>query len=223
MAELPVGRRLAYWRNQRGMSQQAFADALGKSKVERGTRRLDKLSNLREIARTLRVDVDVLVGTDTGTEPAAAGPTTTPVGPVGGRELDVLRAALFAYDATLAPPDGAEPDPTGLRRGIGHAWLALQHADYRTLLGTLPGLLRDGHRCRAAHPDDPQACHQLAQGYQLASTVLRKLGDPGLAWLAADRAMTVCRDTDDDALTLSATVHLTRVLHTLGRHRHTVE
>ncbi|KXK60916.1 hypothetical protein AWW66_16310 [Micromonospora rosaria] len=53
--------------------------------------------------------------------------------------------------------------------------------------------------------------------------MLRKLGDPGLAWLAADRAMTVCRDADDDALTLAATGHLTRVLHTLGRHRHTVE
>ncbi|WP_343871410.1 helix-turn-helix transcriptional regulator, partial [Dactylosporangium roseum] len=49
MDELPIGRRVAYWRNRRKMSQQVFADRLGKSKswvdkVERGVRRLDKFS-----------------------------------------------------------------------------------------------------------------------------------------------------------------------------------
>ena len=42
--ELPIGRRVAYWRGRRKMSQQVFADRLGKSrswvdKVERGVRR----------------------------------------------------------------------------------------------------------------------------------------------------------------------------------------
>src|SRR5205807_9742759 len=41
--ELPIGRRVAYWRGRRRMSQQVFADRLGKSKswvdkVERGVR-----------------------------------------------------------------------------------------------------------------------------------------------------------------------------------------
>ena len=49
MDELPIGRRVAYWRGRRKMSQQVFADRLGKSKswvdkVERGVRRLDKFS-----------------------------------------------------------------------------------------------------------------------------------------------------------------------------------
>ncbi|MQA28059.1 MAG: helix-turn-helix domain-containing protein, partial [Micromonosporaceae bacterium] len=45
METLPIGRRVAYWRQRRKMSQQVFADRIGKSKswvdkVERGARRL---------------------------------------------------------------------------------------------------------------------------------------------------------------------------------------
>ena len=62
MDELPIGRRVAYWRGRRKMSQQVFADRLGKSKswvdkVERGVRRLDKFSVVYEIADVLQVDV----------------------------------------------------------------------------------------------------------------------------------------------------------------------
>ena len=65
MDELPIGRRVAYWRNRRKMSQQVFADRLGKSKswvdkVERGVRRLDKFSVTSEIADVLQVDVQLL-------------------------------------------------------------------------------------------------------------------------------------------------------------------
>ncbi|MFB9546127.1 helix-turn-helix domain-containing protein, partial [Micromonospora sagamiensis] len=52
---LPVGRRVAYWRVRRKMSQQVFADRLGRSKswvdkIERGVRSLDRVSTLRDIA-----------------------------------------------------------------------------------------------------------------------------------------------------------------------------
>src|SRR4051794_32077030 len=65
--ELPIGRRVAYWRSRRKMSQQVFADRLGKSKswvdkVERGVRRLDKFSVVYEIADVLQVDVQLLLG-----------------------------------------------------------------------------------------------------------------------------------------------------------------
>src|SRR5690606_9762034 len=58
--DLPIGRRVAYWRQRRKMSQQVFADRLGKSKswvdkIERGARRLDKFSVLYEIAEVLQV------------------------------------------------------------------------------------------------------------------------------------------------------------------------
>ena len=69
MEELPIGRRVAYWRNRRRISQQVFADRLGKSKswvdkVERGVRRLDKFSVIYEIADVLQLDVQLLTGRD---------------------------------------------------------------------------------------------------------------------------------------------------------------
>src|SRR5262245_63611944 len=61
----PMGRRVAYWRNRRRMSQQLFADRLGKSKswvdkVERGGRRLDRCYVIYERAHGLERDAQVL-------------------------------------------------------------------------------------------------------------------------------------------------------------------
>src|SRR3712207_4796517 len=72
--ELPIGRRVAYWRTRRKMSQQVFAGRLGKSKswvdkVERGVRRLDKFSVVYEIADVLQVDVQLLLGKDVERRP----------------------------------------------------------------------------------------------------------------------------------------------------------
>ncbi|NBE84186.1 helix-turn-helix domain-containing protein [Micromonospora sp. NEAU-HG-1] len=60
-------------------SKQQFADRLGKSeswvdKVERGVRRLERVSNLREIADALRIDLEILLAERPGQpDPAAAG------------------------------------------------------------------------------------------------------------------------------------------------------
>src|SRR5262249_3841662 len=74
MDELPIGRRVAHWRGRRNMSQQVFADRLGKSKswvdkVERGVRRLDKFSVVYEIADVLQVDVQLLLGKESERRP----------------------------------------------------------------------------------------------------------------------------------------------------------
>ncbi|MGW5559429.1 helix-turn-helix domain-containing protein [Micromonospora sp. NPDC003944] len=50
---------MAYLRARRKLSQQSFADRLGKSKswvdkVERGVRSLERLSTIREVAAVLR-------------------------------------------------------------------------------------------------------------------------------------------------------------------------
>ena len=56
------------------MSQQVFADRLGKSKswvdkVERGVRRLDKFSLIHDIAQVLQVDPQLLLGQELHSEP----------------------------------------------------------------------------------------------------------------------------------------------------------
>src|SRR5258705_6038946 len=91
----PMGRRVAYWRNRRKLSQQLFADRLGKSKswvdkVERGVRRLDRFSTISEIADVLQVDVQGLMGHDAGRRPET-------VNCVDQVEVGQIPAALQRY------------------------------------------------------------------------------------------------------------------------------
>src|SRR5690606_41786648 len=107
--ELPIGRRVAYWRSRRRMSQQVFADRLGKSKswvdkVERGVRRLDKFSLIHDIAEVLQVDPHLLLERDP--EPPRNGQAAAGRG-VDQVEIAQMRAALERYDqlgTLFAPP-----------------------------------------------------------------------------------------------------------------------
>jgi len=186
--ELPIGRRVAYWRGRRRMSQQVFADRLGKSKswvdkVERGVRRLDKFSVVYEIADVLQVDVQLLLGKDAERRPGN-------VNCIDQVEVEEIRAALERYDQ-ISPIFQVAPEPPPLdelRKAIGHAWLTFQHAKYGVLARALPRLLRDAQAAdngyqRSSHGQD--AAHLLGQVYQISSSTLRKLGEHELAWLAA--------------------------------------
>lgn len=198
-----MGRRVAQWRVRRNMTQQQFADRLGKSKswvdkVERGVRRLERVSNLREVAETLRIDVEVLL--------AARPVRPTPV--VAG--VDGVRLALARYDLPGAdrPPLAEE-----LRARLEHAEQSYRHARYPALLALLPGLLDAAREAHAACPGATDAL--LVSVYALIALALVKVDQGELAWLAADRAMTAA--TDDPRLAAVATVALTQALRSRGR------
>ena len=140
--ELPLGRRIAQWRVRRNMTQQQFADQIGKSKswvdkVERGVRRLERVSNLRAVAATLRIDLGALLAERPGRPDASAA------------GLEGVRAALARYhvEAPARPPDVAEQ-----RGRLDHAEQAYRHARYPELLDLLPGLLDAARAARATHP-----------------------------------------------------------------------
>jgi transcriptional regulator with XRE-family HTH domain len=224
--DLPIGRRVAYWRGRRKMSQQVFADRLGKSKswvdkVERGVRRLDKFSVVYEIADVLQLDVQLLLGR----EPERRADS---VGCIDQVEVEEIRTALEHYDQISAffcsPP---EPPPLlELRKSVGHAWQTYQHAKYGNLARALPKLLRDAQAADAAHAGSEagsDAAHQLAQVYQLSSSVLRKLGELELSWLAADRSIAVAQRTGDALLAGVATYRVALALMALGRGRPALE
>ncbi len=162
MDELPIGRRVAYWRGRRKMSQQVFADRLGKSKswvdkVERGVRRLDKFSVIYEIADVLQVDVQLLLGKDPERRPDT-------VNCIDQVEVEEIRSALERYNqisaffaaTPQAPPLGE------MRKAVSHAWLTFQHAKYGVLARALPKLLRDGQALDTSTPDtdrpEPPTC-----------------------------------------------------------------
>ena len=223
--EQPVGRRVAYWRSRRKMSQQLFADRLGKSKswvdkVERGVRRLDRFSVIYEIADVLQLDVQVLMGRD---------PARRPDSGTCIDQLDVeeIRGALERYDKIstfFVPPGDALPLPE-LTKAVGHAWLTFQHAKYGVLARMLPKLLRDVQAANVAYTGERgrEAARLLGQVYQITSLSLRKLGENDLAWLAADRAIMVCQRAEDDLLAGLAVARVANALAALGRFRPALE
>ncbi|GAB3980286.1 helix-turn-helix domain-containing protein [Plantactinospora veratri] len=223
--DLPVGRRVAYWRGQRRMSQQVLADRLGKSKswvdkVERGVRNLDKLSVLREIADVLRISAAQLIdAADAGRDRSCPAP-----------EVAALRAALTRHEVRLGQRPIRVPSVPELEQAVAHAWLSLGRADYPPLLRSLPALICAAQwRCadartgdRADGPDRrPDVL--LGQVYQIAAEVLRRLDVPDLAWLAADRAMALGADSGDPWWAARAAIPLADVVRESGRPRHAYE
>ncbi|WP_189045300.1 helix-turn-helix domain-containing protein [Micromonospora sonchi] len=201
--ELPVGRRVAQWRVRRNMTQQQFADRLGKSKswvdkVERGVRRLERVSNLREIADALRIDVQVLLAE----RPAHPAPADAGV--------ERIRAALARYHVEGAP---RPPDLAQLRASLEHAKQSYRHARYPVLLALLPGLL---DAVRVARPNRATDA-LLVPVYGLIALTLVKVDQGELAWLAADRGMAVALATEDPQVSAVATVPLCQALRCCGR------
>jgi transcriptional regulator with XRE-family HTH domain len=210
------------------MSQQVFADRLGKSKswvdkVERGVRRLDKFSTIAEIADVLEVDVSVL--TNGGREKARR-----PEGN-GLNQVDVaeIRAALECYDKISsfngAGSRGRQLSPPELRKSVDHAWMTFQHANYGTLAKTLPALIRHAQAADGDGDGDAArtSAYLLAEVYQIASSTLRKLGEHDLAWLAADRATLIFQRAGDELLAALATDQVAAALSALGRVRPALE
>jgi transcriptional regulator with XRE-family HTH domain len=209
---LPVGRRVAYWRGRRKLSQQVFADRLGKSKswvdkVERGVRSLDRVSTLQEIAAVLRIDTAVLLGRD--------------VQPVEVTErsegVQRIRAALSRYEIPLGRPAGRRPvlPVDRMLREVRHAWTSFQHAHYRQTIDLAPELLADVQRTHAQAPGAGRV--PLVEAYRITAALLVKLGAAELAWLAADRAMLAA--TGERELVAAAAVQLGQVLRAAGRSR----
>ena len=226
MDELPIGRRVAYWRGRRKMSQQVFADRLGKSKswvdkVERGVRRLDKFSVVYEIADVLQVDVQLLLGKEVERRPEAQNC-------IDQVEVEEIRAALERYDQMSAFFQAVPHSPplAEMRKAVSHAWLTYQHAKYGVLARTLPKLLRDAQAADSAHATTDgarEAAHLLGQVYQIASSALRKVGEHELSWLAADRSIAVSQRAGDQLLAGTATTRVACALLALGRARPALE
>ncbi len=226
MDELPIGRRVAYWRGRRHLSQQVFADRLGKSKswvdkVERGVRRLDKFSVVYEIADVLQLDAQLLLGKEPERRPGA-------VNCIDQVEVAEIRSALERYDAIGSLVTQAT-DPVGvddLRKAVDHAWLTFQHAKYGVLARTLPRLLREAQAADSAYNGTDRgvrAAHMLGELYQISSSALRKLGEHELAWLAADRSISVSQRADNPLLAGTGSFRVGNALLALGRPRPSLE
>ena len=228
MDDLPIGRRVAYWRGRRRMSQQVFADRLGKSKswvdkVERGVRRLDKFSVINDIAQVLQIDPQLLLGRESDNNGVdAAGPSKPP-------EIAQIRAALECYDQVNAFLHASTevPDLDEVKKSVSHAWLTYQHAKGGALIRILPRLLREAQVAADAVHTNRQSAREgaylLAQVYQITSSALRNLGEYELAWLAADRSLAMAQRIGHELLAGVATFRIGMALLAMNRARSAME
>jgi transcriptional regulator with XRE-family HTH domain len=210
-----IGGRVAYWRERRGMTQQLFADRIGKSKswvekVEAGTRHVDRLSVIEVICGVLRVDLPVLIGRELPRDTDQCLDTT---------EVEAIRAAMERYDGLTADPAAAAEEPSAvgqLRQRVDYLWLAFEAANYEVVGRALPDVLRDSQRSHAAFRLAASA-QVLAETYQITASTARKLGEFDLAWIAGDRGIAVAEESGDQLLTATAAYRVANALLAMGR------
>nr|WP_236646834.1 XRE family transcriptional regulator [Micromonospora acroterricola] len=87
--------------------------------------------------------------------------------------------------------------------------MSYQHAHYGQLVRVLPGLLDAVQGARSAE--------LLVQAYRITSSLLVKLGEADLGWLAADRAMSAAGD--DPVLAATAAISVAQALRASNRDR----
>ncbi|MFI5936045.1 helix-turn-helix domain-containing protein [Actinoplanes sp. NPDC051494] len=187
-----VGERIRARRLHRGWSIRFAASRAGIShatwsRIERGLQASDNRFMLADIAGALECAPADLAGIAV---PAPDRATAAAQGAVLG-----LRRALIDIDLTEPPAEGREAVPVvELARSVSLADALLQACDYAGAARLLPDLLRDLHT-ETAGPGHREALRLLCDATHIACTVLRNLGHPADAWLAAER----CRDAADAA------------------------
>ena len=187
-ADPTIGERIRARRLLRGWSVRYAASRAGIShatwsRIERGRQAADNRFMLADIATALECAPADLAGAQVpGADRAAAAALAG---------VQAVRTALIDID--LTEPGTAAPAPIAeLARVLDLVDTLRQACDYAGTMRLLPGLLRDLH-AETAGPQRRVALRLLCQAAFIASSVLRNIGQPGEAWLGAER----CRDAAD--------------------------
>ena len=182
-----LGRRIAAERRRRGLSQPELARMIDRSvawvsQVERGVRKVDRMSVLETVAAALDIPLAELAAE----APVVAAVTEEPPG-AGG-----LRLVLSGAHALRAMLDGRHaPAVRTLRTRTRKAWELTHAGRYTELTELLGSLVPDLETAARSVPDGKKAevFELLAATYQACSAGLAEIGEPDAAWIAADRAM----------------------------------
>jgi transcriptional regulator with XRE-family HTH domain len=223
LRELSIGERIKHYRRRRGLSQTALAQLVGRSEswlsqVERGIRSVDRFSTILELSKVLKVEVVELTGRRF---------SLAPNGGLHYAAVDQIRKALVQYDAipALLLPPGAErraekpPDLARLRRGVEEANRLYQASRYVAVGELLPGLIVQAQRAvRELGSAGRRKAHGvLAEVYHITAKTLSRVGEAGLAWLVADRAVTSAEQSESPLLMAASAYHLGQAFLREGR------
>jgi transcriptional regulator with XRE-family HTH domain len=185
---MTVGERVAYYRRRRGLSQVTLAGLVGRTeswveKIENGRAALDRVSVISQLAKALDVSLHDLLPDDV----AEVDDQTQ------GQSVPALRELILSYRAVNARFAAKERNiaPVGattLHQLVDDTWTAYQDSRFGYVIMRLNQALPVAY-VTAQHPGRPaqDATRCLAYLYQVAASVLVKLGDLDLARLCADR------------------------------------
>lgn len=196
-----LGRRIAQERKRRGLSQPELARLVDRSvawvsQVERGVRKLDRMSVLEKVAEVLEVPLSELAAE----APVVAAASEEMPGTAG------LRLALSGAHSLRAMLHSAPVPPTSeISPRVERAWELTHESRYVELAELLRGLVPALETSVRSAPDERRAelFELLAMTYQACSAALAKLGEPEAAWIAADRAI-VAAERAGDPLMMAA-------------------
>jgi transcriptional regulator with XRE-family HTH domain len=204
--QVALGRKIAEARRRRGLSQPDLARMIDRSvawvsQVERGVRKVDRMSVLETLADALEVPLSEL---------AAEAPVVAAVNEEqpGAVALRLLLSGTWTLRAMLST--GAAPSPAELRervqraRQLSHESRCTEAAD---VLGALVPELESGVRS-APEEERAELFELLAGAYQACSSTLSKLAEPEAAWIAADRSMSAAERAGNPLLVAAGAFRL---------------
>jgi transcriptional regulator with XRE-family HTH domain len=205
-----AGQRIARAKRRRGLSQAVLAGLVSRSEswlsqVERGKRGIDSHSVLVRLADVLRVDIEELTGSsdrvDTGSR--------------AYQEASLIEQAMMGYGAT-GPVDGDEGREASLDflgAQVRSAYQAYQGSRYDVAGRILRGLIRGAETAaRTEGSASPAACAVRARVYDTTAALLSRVGEPFLAWAAADRAMFAAEQSGDPLLAAASAWRLSYMI-----------
>lgn len=196
-----LGRRIAQERKRRGLSQPELARLVDRSvawvsQVERGVRKVDRMSVLEKVAEALDVPLSELAAE----APVVAAAAEELPGAAG------LRLVLSGAHSLRAMLHTAPVPPTDqVREKVDKAWDLTHASRYVELTELLRDLVPALETAVRSAPDErrPELFELLAATYQACAAALAKLAEPEAAWIAADRAM-VAAERAGDPLMMAA-------------------
>jgi transcriptional regulator with XRE-family HTH domain len=219
-----LGRRIAWYRQRRGLSQEVLAGLVGRTadwlgKIENERIQLDRYSVMSSLADALDVSLGDLLG-----EPSLMRWTDDS----GRSTVPALRSALMDYrQVTLlaAHEPLGEPRPLdNLRTGVADVWDAYQDSHFGYVTHRLATLIPQAKLASHAYQGEEQlrALRYLALTYQAAASTLTKLGEADLAWTASDRGIDAAQRSGHPVIIGSLFRSVTHSLLSTGAHAEAV-
>ena len=205
-----LGRKIAFHRSQKGWSQREFGALIQRSEtwvsqVERGVRRIDRMTVLRRVSDVLEVPLSELAA-------------NTPIVAAAHRRPEPATALRLLLSSSLALGLAVEPvrEEAGveqMRADAGRAWDLAHRAEYDELIPLLVSLVAELETAVRVTTGDEQriVLVTLAKTYHAGAAALSKLGEIGAAWVAADRAIAAADRAGDRLLMAEGAFRLTLV------------